>query len=222
MAKSILALVHSDKAKNSLYNVVRELSPRSKFKSLKTTQSLLDECRDSVDRVGTLFIEHGFPFPELTKTITELRERKELRPDKIILIVGEANAKEDVLAPHLSLGFSGILSMPFSEESVRKVLKISEEISMKGSIARLKVVTGLQIKSMMEQGGTKFGDSNILRAVKRACNKFESENPGKNVNDIAEEYSKIAPEDRMGTSIKDIYKGVSDRVRKLLDKKSSH
>lgn len=221
MAKSILALVHSEKAKNSLYNVIRELAPKSKFKTLKTPQALVDECRESVDKVGTLFVEYGFPFPELTKTLSEIRARKDLKPEKIILIVGEANAKEEVLAPHLSIGFSGILSMPFSEDSVKKVLKISEEISMKGSIARLKVVTGLQIKSMMEQGGTKFGDSNILRAVKRACNKFETENPGKSLDFIAKEYSEIPPEERVGKSIKDIYKGASERVRKLLEKRGS-
>lgn len=221
MAKSILALVHSDKAKNSLYNVIRELAPKSKFRVVKSSDLMIDECRESVERVGTLFVEYGFPFPELAKTITELRQRRDIRPDKIILIVGEANAKEEVLAPHLSLGFSGILSMPFSEDSVKQVLKVSEEISMKGSIARLKVVTGLQIKSMMEQGGSKFEDSSILRAVKRACNMFESENPGKSVNQIAEQYSLIAPEDRVGTSLKDVYKGVSERVRKLLEKRGS-
>ena len=107
--------------------------------------------------------------------------------------------------------------MPFSEASLNEVLKVSEELSMKGSFARLKVATGLQVKSMLEKNGDKFEGSSVLKAVKNACKAFEKNNPGEKVEDIAEKYSKMEPKDRVGRNIKDLYKGASERVRKLVE-----
>jgi len=217
MAKSIMALIRSEKAKASLNQVIREVAPKSQFKITKSHSILLDECKNSTEKVGTVFIEFGFPLPELTKCISALREKSESKPEKIILIIGESDAKEDVLSEHLRLGFSGILSMPFSEASLNEVLKVSDELSMKGSFARLKVATGIQIKSMLEQNGAKFEASSVLKAVKNACKAFEKNNPGEKVEDIAQEYSKMEPKDRVGRNIKDFYKGASERVRKLVE-----
>lgn len=221
MAKDIFALLHSDIARTSLNHVVRSAAPKNKFKSLKSIPDLLEECKSSSEGVGTIFVECGFPLPELSSAISKLKERKETKPNKVILIVGETNAKEGIISDHLSIGISGVLSMPFSEDGLTESLKVSEELSFKGSIARLKVVTGLQIKSMLEKEGQKFEESSILKAVKNACKIFEHNNPEQNIEDLATNYYALDPAERLTKNVKDVYKGVSERVRKLTEKKDS-
>lgn len=219
MAKPIFAIIQSDNTRNSLHSVVRGVEPRASFRALKSIAQTIDECLNSEERAGTLFIEFGFSLDELSLGLDKLKANPEKKPDKIILLVGEDSLKETMISDYLNLGFSGILSKPFSENSLNEVFKVSNKLSVKGSIARLKVVTGLQIKSMMEQNGDKFEGSSILKAVKNACKKFEKENPGRKVEDIAEEYSKMDFNARRKTNIKDIYKGASERVRKLVESK---
>lgn len=217
MTKSIVALLHSGQTKNTFNHIIREVVPDSKVTVVKSTNALVNECLNNLRKVGTVFIEHGFPMPDIINCLTELRAGRDNRPDKIILLIGEASAKENILSQHLSLGFSGILNMPFSEASLYEVLKVSEELSLNGSFARLKVVTGLQIKSMLEQKGERFASGSILAAVRNACQIFEEENPGKTVEEIAQEYTLMEPKDRLGKSVKDLYQGASERVRKLVE-----
>ncbi len=219
MTKPILATVKVDNTKMVLSSVVRGVSPDSSFKAFKSIDLTIEECLVSDAQVGTLFIEFGFPMDELNKAMEILRQNPDKKPEKVILLVGEANSNESVISEYLSLGFSGILSKPFSEESLAEVFKVSERLSVEGSIARLKVVTGLQIKSMLEQKGEKFEGSSVLAAVKNACKKFEKDNPGETVESIVNEFSKMDPKDRMGRNVKDLYRGVSKRVKKLVDGK---
>jgi len=229
MTKSIIALVHSENAKSSLQSMLREVAPKAQVKIIRVVEDLMctpvnntvsrDADSNETGRADTIFIEFCFPLSELSICINALKLNVETRPDKIILVVGRSAANQKTISDHLSLGFSGILSMPFSVDNLNEVLEISGELNMKGSIARLKVATGLQIKSLLESKGAKFEESSILKAVKKACKKFEKDNPGQNVDDIAEEYAKMEPHERLSKSVTDIYKGVSGRVKKLVERK---
>lgn len=219
MIKTILALVHSEKAKLGLQSTLREVAPNAQLKFIRPVEELVKEASSRAGHADTIFIEFGFPLPELSQKIKELKLREETKPDRIILLINKSNANQENIANHLSLGFSGILSMPFSIDNLNDVLEVSGELNMKGSIARLKVATGLQIKSLMESSGSKFEESSILKSVKKACKKFEKDNPGQNVDSLAKEYSNMEPHDRLGKSVADIYKGVSKRVKKLVDGK---
>jgi len=219
MNKSIVALIHTGNTKSSFSHVIREAVPNARLTITKTPEQLVDECFKGPKKVGTVFIEHGFPLPKLIECLGALRKSKDSRPEKIILLIGEGSAKENILAEHLSIGFSGILSMPFSESSLNEVLKVSEELSMQGSFARLKVVTGLQIKSMFEKRGERFEGDNVLAAVRHACQRFEEENPGKTVEEITQEYTLMDPKERLAKGAKDLYQGASERVRKIVEER---
>lgn len=217
--KTVVLSFLSDNTRQALVPAIRGVVPNTSIKTFKSLDQTLNACLEEDGSVGTVFIEFGYPLQELATYIQMMREDKKHKPDKIILLVEQDEVNEDLLSTYLRIGFSGVLTKPFSEKSVADVFKISQRLSELGSIARLKVATGLQIKNMLEQKGDKFQASSILTSVKNACRKFEEENPDKSINQIAEKYSSMNPNERLGKNIKDMYQGASKRVREMLQGK---
>jgi hypothetical protein len=214
--KAVFLSVLSEQTKQSLVPIIRVIVPNVAIRTFKSLVQAVEDCIKSEESAGTMFIEFGYPLEELSSHLHTLRQTKDKKPEKIILLIDQEDISEDLISKYLRIGFSGIVTKPFSEKSVHDVFKISERLSSMGSVARLKVATGLQIKSMLEQKGQKFEESSILSAVKKACQQFEESNPGNSLENLAESYAKLNPKERIGKSIKDFYKGPSERVKKLL------
>ncbi len=220
-AKPILVSVLSEQTKQSLLPVIRGVVPNVSIKSFKSLNQTIEECIESEESAGTLFIEFGHPLKELTLYLQMIRDQSVNKPDKIILLVDQGDVSEDLISKYLQIGFSGILTKPFSEKSVEEVFKISERLSDMGSIARLKIATGIKIKSMLEQKGKKFQGKSILDSVKAACKVFEKENPGNDLEGLAKKYSRIKPSERINKNVADLYEGPSERVKKMLQEKDT-
>ncbi|HMO16470.1 MAG TPA: hypothetical protein PKA63_01575 [Oligoflexia bacterium] len=217
-ANPVFVSVRSEHTKNSLLPIIRCLVPNAAIHSAKTLSKTSQDISNSDKQGGTLIVEFGHPIDEIVSFVDNLRNNYKFRPDKMILIIEEEILKDVLVSQYLRLGFSGILTKPFSEESVTEVFNISDRLSNLGSIARLKVSAGLEIKSMLEKEGYNFNNNNLIQSVKNACEKFIEENPLLRVESIAKSYLSMSPKERINKSIKDVYQGPSERVKQKLNK----
>jgi hypothetical protein len=213
--KTVFLSVLNEHTKNNLLANLRIVLPNIPTRSFKSLNKAIEEYFTSEEEIGTLFIEFGNPLDEVTEYLQILRENK--KPDRIILIINQEDINEDLLAKYLQIGFSGILTSPFNEDSIKEVFSISSRLNALGSFARLKVATGIKIKNMLEEKGEKFKQKSFLESVKEACKIFETVNPGNSLEKLAEEYSKIPPAERVSKKMSDLYQGPSERVKKLLE-----
>jgi hypothetical protein len=216
MGKDVILFTQSEHTKSSLIPVIREVVPNVGIKTCKTIEQTIHECLKNEQRIGTLFIEYGERFEVLMKKLQALRAQPEKKPEKTILLIDQKGTSEDLLTQYLSIGFSGILTKPFTDETVHQVFRVSERLGALGSIARLKVVTGLKVKSMLEQKGEKIEGESLLQTVRNACERFEHENPGNKIEEIARNYSQLDPVERLSKNVKEMYDGASERVKKLI------
>jgi hypothetical protein len=216
MGKEVILFTQSEHTKSALIPVIRGVVPNVSIKTFRTIDQTVNACLKNEQHIGTLFIEHGEPFDVLMKNLQTLRAQPDKKPGKIILLIDQKGTSEDLLSQYLSIGFSGILTKPFTEDSVHQVFRVSERLGALGSVARLKVVTGLKVKSMLEQKGEKIEGETLLQTVKNACERFEHENPGNKIEEIARNYSQLDPRERISKNVKDMYQGASERVKKLI------
>lgn len=215
----ILFLLQSDALKPALTMAVRGVVSDAQISHVKDIESAISELQKQ-NQYMFIFIQHGFPQKEIIHVINSASKNKAQKP-RIILVVREDDSDEEMLSMHLSMGFSGMLVEPFSFDATKDVMKLSDCLTMAGSVARLTVAAGLQIKahligeSKMPRGGT------LLESVKQACQIFERENPGRTVKSVAQDISTLPTEERVKVNIKHIYTGVSNRVKQLVQKKNT-
>jgi len=215
----IFVSVLSEHAKSALLPVLRAVVPNVAIKSFKSLDRMTEELVISDTPAASVFIEFGFPMAEIASCLEKIKNHPKTKPDALILVIDAESVNNDLISDYMRIGISGFVTRPFSESSVTNVFKISERLSEMGSIAKLKVATRLEVNSILEKRGEKFEGSSVLSRVQRACQKFESDNPGISTEQIAESYSHLSPKERLKPQIKALYKGPSERVKQLLKSK---
>lgn len=214
----ILAVIRGDAIKKSLMYTLREFVADTQIRWVKDLSTALTV----VDEEGPfrfIFIQSGFTQVEYINFIGLTKKNKSRESVRFILLVSEGASSEEFLSQNLSLGFSGVLIEPFSVEAVRDVMQLSSALTMAGSVARLTVAAGLQIKAHLVGERRMSGGGGLLESVKKACQIFEKDNPGKTVQSIAKDISELPLEQRSKVNALHFYKGVSERVRQLVSKR---
>ncbi len=216
MGSYILALTEDNSTKTSLGQVLRDVSPNILAKFFRTQADLIKELRSSSD-LSMVLIDYTEDIMALTSMMSVIREKSSKDKIKVIIILDSEVATDANISKYLSIGFSGFLLKPFSQKSIIEVLKISDQLSKKGSFARLKVATSLNVKSFLDKQNRVIEGSSILKAVKNACSIFETENDEFTVNGAAEELATLSPKERLEKKALDLYKIFSKSARKKLE-----
>lgn len=214
--KAIFVSVLSENTKVSLLPVLRGVLPNVAIKTFKSLSQMSEDATKSNNVASCVFIEFGFPMKQIAECLTCVRSQAATKPDTIILLIDEDLVNNELVSDYMRIGISGFVTRPFSEDSVSQVLKVSERLGELGSIAKLKVATKLEIKNMLDARGDRFDGSSVLSTVKRACDKFETENPGISAEKIAQSYSLMSPQERLKPKLDTLYRGSSNRVRRLV------
>jgi CheY-like chemotaxis protein len=216
MSSYILALTEDNGTKTSLGQVLRDVSPNILAKFFKSPADLTKELKSSSD-LSLVLIDYTEDIMALTSIMSVIREKSSKDKIKVVIILDSEVATDANISKYLSIGFSGFLLKPFSQKSILEVLKISDQLSKKGSFARLKVATSLNVKSFLDKQNRVIEGSSILKAVKNACRIFETENDEFTVNGAAEELAALSPKERLEKKALDLYKIFSRSARKKLE-----
>lgn len=216
----ILSVLRGEKLKSSLSMAIKEILPDAELIYVKDVESAKEKIENEATIVF-VFVQFGFSQSEVLQIIESIKENNHEEKARIILVVPEDDSDEKLLSQYLSIGFSGMLVEPFSYNVMKEVMKLSDTLTLAGSIARLTVAAGLQIKAHLIDENKMPNGGNLLESVRQACKIFEQENPGKTVKSVAEDISTLSLEERAKVNIKHIYTGASKRVKELLNKKNS-
>lgn len=214
----ILFIVKSDSLRKSLGLALRNVYPDAHFFIAKDTSSAHFEI-EKEKPYKYIFVQYGYTQREVISIIEAAKKYDISERARLVLLANEEEASEQLLSNYLSLGFSGLLVEPFSIDAVKEVLTVSSTLSSAGSVARLTVAAGLQIKAQLVGENKMDKGGKVLDSVKKACQIFENENPGITLQSVAEDLSKMNLEERVKVNVLSIYRGVSDRVRQLVNRK---
>ncbi len=189
--------------------------------------------RDGLQRLGgekrcdVVFLSHNFSIEETTHFIREAKKLKQGQDSAYVLVLRGKDQESASVATSVMQGADGILFEPYSVEILVELTKLAARIRKERSDARERVALNLMLTEIMNQLDlVAFLKSCGLETVRsqrkfaELCEVIRKMEPEKIAlyHDVAISTFAAAPLPKKAFQVKR-YKGASDRVRKIMEKK---
>lgn len=178
-----------------------------------------------LDRVDVVFISDKFDGHERAKFIDDLKKVERSQDAAFVLITSSKNSGN--LAESFLNGADGVLSEPFSADNLKEITQLAEAVKRQRERVRAELGIQLLVKEIVAQvnnvasvAGSGMDPTRQLSKLKEfseELDKLEPELQTKYLLMVSEEFEKAPP--AAAPKLKEAYKGISDRVKRRLEKK---
>jgi CheY-like chemotaxis protein len=178
-----------------------------------------------LDRIDVVFISDKLDSNERAKFIDSLKKNERSQDAAFVLITSSKNTGN--LAEGFLNGADGVLSEPFSADNLKEITELAEAVKKQRERVRAELGIQLLVKDIVAQvnnvasvAGSGMDPSRQvakLREFYQELNKLEPELQTKYLMMVADEFEKAPP--HIAPKLKEAYKGISDRVKRRLEKK---
>lgn len=209
-----LSIVSNRTIRARLQSLLRLVMPEGSHHSVSSLNAGLEFLMNNPSNI--VFIEAHLDEKGPASLLSKIRNLSKKNP-QCILLISDEYSNENLLTQALLAGASGVLTEPFSEDTVSEVLNISNEMDMQGSACRLQVATKIHIASMFTTEQKSKSPEEFVEQIKKRCEEFDQGNPDRSIESIVDDLCHTSVSERSNKLRESQYQGPSNRVRKLIE-----